>query len=230
MSLPHATRTYDLVVFDCDGVLVDSEMLSAAVLMAMMEEEGLPITVEIFRSDFLGRSFASAAKRASQRFGKPLAEDFQQRYRQRLLAKMQTDLKPMAGVEQVLSELTLPHCLATSSSPQRLAISLSTTGLSRFFDGVCTTASEVVNGKPAPDIFLHAAAKMGVAPERCLVLEDSEMGIRAAKAAGMAVWHFRGGAHIKAGYVLPPDLAVDGSVDSMVALVQVFRDAGICRP
>jgi HAD superfamily hydrolase (TIGR01509 family) len=219
---------FDLIIFDCDGVLVDSEMLSAGVLMGMMEEEGLPITVEAFRSDFLGRSFASAAERASKRFNKALPDDFQQRYRSRLLARMSESLKPMEGVQDVLSTLQLPYCLATSSSPQRLQLSLSVTGLNHSFDGLCTTASEVENGKPAPDVFLLAAERMGVAPSRCLVLEDSEMGVRAARAAGMQVWHFAGGAHVKAGYALPPDVTVNRVIVSMGELLSVFRASGIC--
>ena len=222
------TRNFDLVIFDCDGVLVDSEMLSAKVLMGMMEEEGLPITVEIFRTDFLGRSFANAAERAGKRFGRPLPPDFQERYRSRLLAEMARSLQAMSGVQDVLANMRLPFCLATSSSPQRLALSLSVSGLERYFHGLCTTASEVKNGKPAPDVFLLAAERMGVLPQRCLVLEDSEMGVRAAHAADMHVWHFAGGAHIKAGYELPADIAVDSVIPDMATLRQQFVASGVC--
>ena len=105
------------VIFDCDGVLVDSEMLSAGVLMEMMAEIELPITPEIFRSDFLGRSFAAAALRAEQRFGRPLPADFQTNYRSRLLRRMAADLQPMTGVRALLQRMQAPFCLATSSSP-----------------------------------------------------------------------------------------------------------------
>ncbi len=219
---------YDLVIFDCDGVLVDSEMLSAGVLMTMMGRIGVPITAEIFRSDFLGRSFASAALRTEERFGCKLPEGFQLQYRERLLARMEQDLKPMDGVEAVLDGLTVPYCLATSSSPPRLALSLRVTGLARYFEGRAFTASEVRNGKPAPDLCLYAAARFGVAPERCLVIEDSEMGIRAAQAAGMVVWHFAGGAHIKAGYRLPDGLHADQAIGSMAELGIAFRRLGLC--
>lgn len=216
------------VIFDCDGVLVDSEGLSAGVLMGMMAEIGLPITAEIFRTDFLGRSFASAATRVLTRFGRPMPDDFQERYRSRLLDRMRADLRPMAGVHAVLDSMTMPYCLATSSSPQRLAVSLEVTGLEPFFRGRCSTASEVTNGKPAPDLFLLAAGRMGAAPENCLVIEDSEMGVVAARAAGMRVWHFRGGVHVKAGYELPPSLAVERSIADMSELHHVFARAGIC--
>lgn len=220
---------FDLVVFDCDGVLVDSEMLSAGVLMGMMAEVGLPITAEIFRSDFLGRSFASAAQKAEQRFGRPLPEDFQMRYRQRLLDKMAVDLRPMEGVNGVLSSLSGTYCLATSSSPERLQVSLDVTGLLEFFKGRTFTASEVERGKPAPDLFLHAAARMGTLADRTLVIEDSEMGVRAARAAGMAVWHFAGGAHVKAGYRLPGDVAADRTIRSMEELREALSELGLCR-
>jgi HAD superfamily hydrolase (TIGR01509 family) len=221
-------RAFELVIFDCDGVLVDSEMLSAGVLMGLMREIGLPITAEVFRSDFLGRSFAAAAARASERFARPLPEGFQMQYRERLLAHMAGNLKPMAGVDRVLAGMKVPFCLATSSSPARLALSLRITGLAPVFDGRCFTASQVAEGKPAPDLCLFAAERMGADPASCLVIEDSEMGIRAAQAAGMTVWHFAGGAHIHAGYRLPADVVPDRVVASMSELALGFRDLGLC--
>ncbi|MFT3987809.1 HAD family hydrolase [Aestuariivirga sp.] len=220
---------FELVIFDCDGVLVDSEMLSASVLMGMMQEEGLPVTTETFQRDFLGRSFASAATRVLERFGRPLPDDFQMRYRARLLAKMEKELKPMAGVKEVLDNMTAPYCLATSSSIERLTVSLAATGLAPYFEGRCFTAAQVKNGKPAPDLFLHAAARMGADPSACLAIEDSEMGIRAAQAAGIAVWHFAGGAHIHAGYRLPNELHPDEVIHGMDQLGKYFSKLGLCR-
>jgi HAD superfamily hydrolase (TIGR01509 family) len=222
-----AVRDFDLVIFDCDGVLVDSEMLSANVLMGMMAEEDLPITVEMFRTDFLGRSFANASEQAAKRFGRPLPDDFQERYRSRLLAEMSQSLQAMDGVQHVLRGLQVPFCLATSSSPQRLALSLSVSGLAVHFEGLCTTASEVAHGKPAPDVFLLASKRMQVPASRCLVVEDSEMGVRAARAAGMAVWHFAGGAHIRSGYALPADVPVDRVVANMAELAEAFGATGL---
>jgi HAD superfamily hydrolase (TIGR01509 family) len=216
-----------LVIFDCDGVLVDSEMLSAGILMAMMKAEGFPITEESFRSDFLGRSFASAAARAATRFGRALPGDFEARYRGALLARMEADLKPMAGVTALLQGMRVPFCLATSSSPQRLAVSLRVTGLAERFEGRCFTASEVENGKPAPDLFLHAARRMGADPAACLVVEDSELGVSAGLAAGMTVCHFAGGAHMTAGYRLPPGLAPHHAAGSMQDLARLFAKIGL---
>jgi HAD superfamily hydrolase (TIGR01509 family) len=217
----------DLVIFDCDGVLVDSEMLSAGVLMAMMTEEGFPLSEEAFRSDFLGRSFAAATLRVKERFGRPLPDDFEGRYRDRLFARLEADLKPMAGVADVLAALHVPFCLATSSSPRRLALSLRASALAPFFERRSFTASEVQRGKPAPDLFLHAAARMGADPDRCLVIEDSELGVRAGLAAGMEVWHFAGGCHVLAGYRLPAGLAAHRVMADMPGMASAFRELGL---
>lgn len=227
--MPHSTtkRKAELVIFDCDGVLVDSEVLSASVLMQMMAEVGMPLTPEIFRSDFLGRSFASAAAQASKRFGRSLPDEFAATYRTRLLAEMVGNLKSMPGVKEVLSAMAIPFCLATGSSPQRLFVSMEQSGLEHFFRGRCFTASQVKNGKPAPDLFLHVAAEMKVDPLACLVIEDSEMGVTAALAAHMRVWHFAGGSHIKAGYQLPKDVVPHRVLDSMPALLDAFREFGM---
>jgi HAD superfamily hydrolase (TIGR01509 family) len=217
------------IIFDCDGVLVDSEMLSASVLMGMMAEIGLPITAEIFRSDFLGRSFANAASRAAARFGTPLPGDFQLNYRERLLGRMEHELRPMEGVVDMLTSVAAPFWLATSSSPQRLELSLRVSGLAPYFTDRCSTASEVQHGKPAPDLLLHAAERAGFEPASCLVIEDSEMGILAAQAAGMKVWHFAGGAHVKAGYQLPADVKPDRTINGMRELAMMLAAAGLGR-
>jgi HAD superfamily hydrolase (TIGR01509 family) len=216
-----------LVIFDCDGVLVDSEMLSAGTLMAMLAEEGFSITEEAFRSDFLGRSFAAAAERAARRFGRPLPEGFEARYRLALLDRIRRDLKPMPGAASLLATLEAPFCLATSSSPQRLAVTLAATGLQGFFAGRCFTSAEVERGKPAPDLFLHAAHCMGADPARTLVIEDSEMGVRAGLAAGMTVCHFAGGAHVEAGYRLPDDVRPHLTAASMAELGRVLVKFGL---
>ena len=220
-------RKTELVIFDCDGVLVDSEMLSASVLMKMMEEVGLPITPEIFRSDFLGRSFASATERFERRVGKTFPPEFNAQYRVRLLDRMRGNLRSMTGVEKVLSSMIVPFCLATGSSPPRLDVSLNESKLGHFFTDRSFTASDVKFGKPAPDLFLHVACAMNVDAVNCLVIEDSEMGVRAALAAGMEVWHFAGGGHIKAGYRLPEDVVPHRVLDSMPALLDAFRKIGI---
>jgi HAD superfamily hydrolase (TIGR01509 family) len=220
---------FELVIFDCDGVLVDSEMLSAQVLMGQLAQLGIGLTVEQFRAEFLGRSFASAARQLKARTGYDLPANFAPDYFISLNALFATDLRPMAGVEQVLQSLTVQHCVASGSIPPRLDFSLKVCGLDAHFGSRVYSAALVKNAKPAPDLFLHAAAVHGVSPEKCLVLEDSEMGVRAAHAAHMAVWHFAGGSHVKAGQVLPPDLQVDRVVQDMAEVLRLFREAGLCR-
>lgn len=227
MQTPAPGRNIELVIFDCDGVLIDSEDLSASVLSGMMTEIGLPITPQIFRSDFLGRSFASAAQRVEQRFGTPFPPDFQMKYRARLLARMRGNLKSMPGVENVLRAMRVPYCLATGSSPPRLEVSLEESKLGPFFIGKSYTASQVKNGKPAPDLPIYAATAMGAKPEATLVIEDSETGLRAAMAANMQVWHFIGGSHCKDAPPLPADVRPHRILDSMAALHDAFRELGI---
>lgn len=220
---------FDLVIFDCDGVLVDSEVLSAKVLMAQLKELGIELSLQQFRTEFLGRSFASAALQLKVRTGRDLPEHFARDYFIRLNILFATELKPMPGVEQVLKALNVPHCVASGSIPPRLDFSLKVCGLDSHFGTHVYSAALVKNAKPAPDLFLHAAAAHAAVPSRCLVLEDSEMGVRAAHAAGMTVWHFAGGSHVKAGQILPPDLTVDRVVHDMGHVLQLFREAGLCR-
>ena len=222
-------KKVSLVIFDCDGVLVDSELLSAGVLTQMMMERGLPINADIFRNEFLGRSFATASKRYEQRMGVNFPADFNMEYRSRLLTQMKGNLHAMPGVESVLRAMKVLFCVATGSSPPRLAVSMSESALGLFFEGRSFTSSEVKNGKPAPDLMFHAAKQMGVAPEFCLVIEDSEMGLRAAAAAGMEVWRFVGGGHLKDCDALPADVVPQRVVDSMPALLEAFREIGIAE-
>lgn len=197
--------------------------------MQLMREQGLPISNEIFRSDFLGRSFATASAHYEKHRGVAFPVDFNLQYRERLLTQMKGNLHAMPGVENVLRSLQIPYCMATGSSPPRLAVTMFESGLSAFFEGRSFTSSDVKNSKPAPDLMLLAAHKMAVAPEFCLVIEDSEMGIRAATAAKMHVWRFVGGTHMKDGGALPLDVVPHRELDSMQALLEAFRELGIAN-
>lgn len=194
----------ELVIFDCDGVLVDSEPISSAVLIDELAALGVAITADYVRDHCLGRSFPTVAKSIRESFAVPLPEDFEQRYRRSLLARFETELRPTPGIEALLARLIPARCVATSSSPPRVARSLEITGLAPLFGNVFT-ASQVARGKPAPDLFLFAAERMGAAPGRTLVIEDSRPGVDAAIAAGMGVLVFTGGGHMR-GHVpdLPP--------------------------
>ena len=218
----------ECVIFDCDGVLVDSEMLSAGVLKAMTAEQGMALSDAMFRDVFLGRSFVNGKARAKTVLNFDLPDDFENQYRERLFVELTQKLRPMSGIEVVLSTLRTPYCVATGSSPKRLALSLEVAGLNSYFEGNRFTSSEVVHGKPAPDLCFYAADKMNIPPQNCLVIEDSEIGILAAKAAGMEVWHFAGGAHIEAGYQLPENLVVAKTFVDMPSLQKQLVEIGVC--
>lgn len=187
----------ELVIFDCDGVLIDSEVISARMLIEELRPLGLTIDFDYVARHFLGRSYPVVLAQIQHEFGIELPPSFETGYRTRLLAAFEHELVVMPGVAEVLAQLALPACVATSSSPKRVARSLALTGLDIFFRERVFTASEVARGKPAPDLFLHVASRMGVAPEHCLVIEDSETGIQAALAANMRVCRYTGGSHLK---------------------------------
>lgn len=186
----------ELVIFDCDGVLIDSEIISARVLMQALREQGVDVDFPYFKANFLGRSFPKVAASVRSDFQVKLPDSFEADYRKNLLAAFDQELRPVPGIFDVLDKLNCRACVATSSSPPRAAHSLKLTGLDRYFPEAVFTASLVENGKPAPDLFLHAAKVCGVEPEACLVIEDSIPGLIAAKAANMKVAHFVGGSHL----------------------------------
>ena len=198
----------DLVIFDCDGVLIDSEVISANMLIAELAGYGVQMDMAFVSRHFLGRSYPTVLREVRDTFGVTLPDRFEADYRTRLLAAFQRDLTIMPGVADVIAALQVPYCLATSSSPERLRHCLDLVGLADAFAGRAFTASRVARGKPAPDLFLLAAAEMGADPTRCLVIEDSLTGIRAGLAAGMRVWRFTGGSHMKGLDLTPPPDAI----------------------
>ncbi|MGY4402899.1 HAD family hydrolase [Bradyrhizobium sp. USDA 3315] len=186
----------DLVIFDCDGVLVDSEELSCRCLAEAMVQAGIGMSTERALELFLGRSTAAVVDYC-RGVGKPLPETFLPDLALQVRETFRSRLKPIAGIAAVLEELRLPYCVASSSDLERVKFSLELTGLAASFGPRLYTAQMVRHGKPAPDLFLHAASAMGAAPRRTLVIEDSVSGVMAAKAAGMKVWGFVGGAHYR---------------------------------
>lgn len=195
----------DLIIFDCDGVIADSEVLSAQVLIEQLAGLDITVTPDEVRRDFLGRSFPTVAASIRARFDRPLPADFEAGYRDGLLARFATQLRPTPGYCAMLEGLRYPCCVATSSSPPRVARTLALLGLDARFGSDVFTASQVARGKPAPDLFLFAAKRKGCPPARALVIEDSRAGIHAAQAAGMDVLHYAGGAHL-AGEPRPGDV------------------------
>lgn len=186
----------DLIIFDCDGVLVDSEVLSCECLSGLLGECGISLSEDEAVELFLGRSTAALLShyKDDRRF---VPETFLPKLKSRVLQRFGEQLRPIAGIAAVVSELETPCCVASSSDLDRVTRSLELTGLAPLFDGRLYTAQMVARGKPAPDLFLYAAEQMGAAPSCTLVIEDSVSGVAAAKAAGMTAWGFVGGSHYR---------------------------------
>jgi HAD superfamily hydrolase (TIGR01509 family) len=186
----------DLIIFDCDGVLVDSEMLSCHCLSQVLAGYGIDLGPAEVLDLFLGRS-VTAVREHYQALGQTLPEPFAAELKAGVRAASLSGLCPIEGVNAVLSNLQIPHCVASSSDADRVSFSLSLTGLAPHFDARLYTSQMVERGKPAPDLFLYAADKMRADPRRTLVIEDSVSGVTAGKAAGMTVWGFVGGSHYR---------------------------------
>ncbi|MFE9172529.1 HAD family hydrolase [Streptomyces kebangsaanensis] len=185
---------YDLVIFDNDGVLVDSEPISNRLLAAYLTELGHPTSYEDSIRDYMGSAMHRIHDLVGERTGQRLPDDFDDVFHARVFAAFERELKPVDGAADVLEKLVVegtPYCVASSGSHERIRVGHRTTGLDRWFDEERIFSSQDVGrGKPAPDLFLYAAERMGVAPERCVVVEDSPLGVRAAVAAGMDVYGF----------------------------------------
>jgi HAD superfamily hydrolase (TIGR01509 family) len=184
-----------LVIFDCDGVLVDSEPLSNAALAEALCAIGLPFDVERTMAEFMGRSWASVARRIEALLGGPLPDGFRRDYEAARDAAFRERLRPVAGVAEAIDAVEAAGaatCVASSGDHAKMAFTLGLTGLAGRFDGRIFSAVDVPRGKPAPDLFLHAAGRMGFEPRRCVVVEDSPVGIAAAKAAGMRALGYAG--------------------------------------
>lgn len=187
-----------LVIFDFDGVIADSEVISLSTLRDALAELDMEMPLEEVRANFLGRSLATIS--AHVKVARPGAdlEAFAHSWQSDLFAQFKSTLKPVRHVGELLEGLSdqgLAHCIASSSTFERLGVALDAIGYSDRFDHVFS-AEQVRRGKPSPDLFLHAAKTLGVSPEHCLVIEDSPFGIEAAKAAGMRSVGFVGGAHL----------------------------------
>jgi HAD superfamily hydrolase (TIGR01509 family) len=186
----------DLIIFDCDGVLVDSELLSCRCLSEVLAEFDIALSPQQALELFLGRS-TKAIEQHYRDLGQTVPDGFLPRLKSQVLSTFAASLQPIPGIAGVISELPVPFCVASSSDLDRVALSLDVTGLRAHFGDRLYTAQMVRHGKPAPDLFLLAAEKMGVQPARTLVIEDSVSGVAAGKAAGMTVWGFVGGSHYR---------------------------------
>jgi len=183
---------FDLIIFDCDGVLVDSERVANEVFARVLEQEcGLQFTLQQMFEIFVGHSRAQCLQKVEDMIGRPPPEVVAERYRDDINAALESSVAAVEGIEAVLSQLELPCCVASSGSHEKMKLTLGKTGLINFFDDNIFSTSEVEHGKPHPDIYLLAARTMGIDdPARCLVIEDSPLGVSGAVAAGMTVFGF----------------------------------------
>jgi HAD superfamily hydrolase (TIGR01509 family) len=183
---------FALVIFDCDGVLVDSEPISCRILTQMLSEVGVTLTPEEVSDRFLGRSMQHCLEVAGELLGRALPADFAEDYHARTVAAFQAELTVVPGVTALLDALEIPCCVASSGSQAKMRTTLGIVGLLPRFEGRLFSVTEVQRGKPAPDVFLHAAARCSVPAGQCLVIEDSPAGVAAATAAGMTVYGYAG--------------------------------------
>jgi len=182
-----------LVIFDCDGVLVDSEPISCRVMAEALTAEGLPYTTEEIYRDFMGRAWADSLAIIEKRLGRPAREGFTEDFRAARDTALAAEVTPVDGVQGAIAAVEsagIERCVASSGNHEKIRLTLGETGLLPLFESAIFSATEVERGKPAPDLFLHAARSMGHEPERCAVVEDTPVGISAARAAGMTALGF----------------------------------------
>jgi HAD superfamily hydrolase (TIGR01509 family) len=181
-----------LVIFDCDGVLVDSEPLALELELERFAELGMPMTAAEIAERFLGRSIAYVNAAIAEQLGGPLPADSERYWEGRYRALLTEQLRPIPGVADALAQITLPVCVASSSGPDSIAFKLTLCGLAERFGDRTFSASQVRHGKPAPDLFLLAADRLNADPARCAVVEDSPVGVEAARTAGMRTFAYAG--------------------------------------
>ena len=177
----------ELVIFDCDGVLVDSDRIALRIQAERLTALGLPTSYEDCVRDFLGIGMPATLAEIERRLGAPLPAGWADDLELAVREAFADQLRPVPGIETALAGLTVLHCIASSGSHAKMRYTLGLTGLWDHFEGRIFSGDEVEHGKPAPDLFLHAAAAMGTPPQRCVVVEDSPYGVRAARAAEMRV-------------------------------------------
>lgn len=188
------------IIFDFDGVIADSEALANTVLAEAVSSLGLPTTLDDALRLYQGKRWHEVIALVEHRTGRPLPADFTDKLRVNTLQRFTTDLAEVDGAISFIRALQVPRCIASSSPMERLTVCLHTLGIHDEFDGRVFSADVVPNGKPAPDIFLYAAANLGVTPSDCVVIEDSVSGVEAGLAAGMTVIGLCAASHCRAGH------------------------------
>jgi HAD superfamily hydrolase (TIGR01509 family) len=189
------------IIFDFDGVLADSEVLSNTVIAEIVSELGVPTTVNDAYRTYMGKRLSEVTETIERVIGRKLPADFADTYQVRTFDAFRAHLEPVDGAREFLEGWRhVPNCIASSSSPERLALSLEVLNMADLFENRVFSASNVARGKPHPDIFLHAAEQLGVKPEDCIVIEDSVGGVTAARAAGATAIGFTAAGHIQPGH------------------------------
>ncbi len=187
-----------LLIFDCDGVLVDSEVLAVRAEARVLAEVGMAMTEDEIANTCVGLSYPDMMALLEERFGRAMPDGLEDRIQAEATASFATELTEIAGMSTLLASSDEPRCVASSGTPEKISLSLGITGLDALFDPNAIFSSQLVEqGKPAPDLFLYAAEQMGFAPAHCLVIEDSPHGVAAALAAGMDVVAFTAGGHVR---------------------------------
>ncbi|MBN3890860.1 MAG: HAD family hydrolase [Nostoc sp. JL31] len=181
---------FDLVIFDCDGVLVDSEPILNRIFAETLTEAGFPITYAEVTQKFIGKSLKTCLEIIETSYNKPLPKNFVELCKEREIAPLQQELKPIPHISEVLEQITLPKCVASNSSHRHIQMVLKLTGMLHQFDSNLYSANDVSRPKPFPDVYLYAAKQMNTNPEYCAVIEDSVPGVQAASAAGMTVFGY----------------------------------------
>jgi HAD superfamily hydrolase (TIGR01509 family) len=191
---------FEALIFDCDGVLIDSEILVCRIAAEELTKLGYSITTEQVIQRFAGRPDHEMRAEIEQEWGQPIPEGYRESVNARTVESYATELKIMPRLMEALDQIDLPICVASSSFPEKLRLGLETVGLYERFMPNVVSATLVARGKPEPDVFLFAAGWMKTSPKKCLVLEDSVAGVTSAVRAGMHVLGFTGGAHCDAGH------------------------------
>jgi len=181
---------YKCIIFDCDGILVDSEEISNSVLIQMANEIGAEIKMEYAIENFAGKSLKSSFEHIEKLTKKSLPSTFEQEYRNRTFSAFKTDLKPIKGIHNLLNQLSVPFCVASSGPVDKIKLNLTTTNLMEKFENRIFSSYEIGSWKPNPEIFEYAANKMGFKPDECAIIEDSLAGVRAGRKGGFDVFGF----------------------------------------
>ena len=183
-------KRFGLVIFDCDGVLVDSELITNRVFAQMLNEVGIAMSLEEMFERFVGRSMPQCLAIVTELLGRPVPDEFVQQFRKRAAAALQSELKAVPDIGTVLAAMCVPFCVASSGTHEKMQTTLGITGLLPQFRGKMYSVTEVARSKPFPDVFLYAASQQGVVPSACAVIEDTPTGVTAGVAAGMTVFGY----------------------------------------